>query len=293
MDKRQGQSSWMGWWGRVGVMALSLTILTLSCGCTRVSPGYVGVKSTYVGTGRGMEGVATGPAWVGYNLITENVFEYPTFIKTVIWQEGEALTFAIKGNNRVSANASISIAIRPDGAGKFYLQFRNDDVETFMHTFLRSVTSEILNETSGQYDVDAVMGNGGPFLEVVKGKVQGKLDPYGVDLKQFGFVGAVQLPKVLQDAIDAKSRAIQSAIQAENELRQATAEAAKVVAEAEGDAKAVVVRAEGQAKANTLLANSLSSNLIQQRTIDKWDGVLPQVASGATPLFNLGALGGR
>lgn len=272
---------------QIGIIAVLALAMGIGVGCTRVSAGYVGIKSTYTGSGRGMSGSSVGPAWVGYNLLTEDVFEYPTSIKTVNWAGDEALSFAIKGNNRVTANVSVSVAVRSTDAGQFYLQFRHAEIEQWMHTYLRSVASEILNETSGQYDVDAVMGNGGPFLEAVKSQLRVKIDPYGVDLKQFGFIGAVQLPPVLQAAIDSKSKAVQSAIQAENELRQSQAEAAKMVASAKGDAEAVLVRAEGQAKANRLLAESLSTNLIEQRKIDKWNGVLPQVTSSGGSLVSI------
>ena len=59
------------------------------------------------------------------------------------------------------------------------------------------------------------------------------------------------------------------------------------VAKAEGEAQGILVRAKAQAEANRLLQSTLTTNLVQSKAIDKWDGVLPQVAGGATPFIDL------
>jgi prohibitin 2 len=53
------------------------------------------------------------------------------------------------------------------------------------------------------------------------------------------------------------------------------------------------VKAKAQAEANKLLQESLTPLLIQNKSIDKWNGTLPQfTGGGAVPFLNLTDLGG-
>ena len=61
------------------------------------------------------------------------------------------------------------------------------------------------------------------------------------------------------------------------------------VAKAEGEAQSTVVRAKAQAEANRMLQASFSQQLIQAKSIEKWNGILPQVSGGATPFIDLRA----
>ena len=57
--------------------------------------------------------------------------------------------------------------------------------------------------------------------------------------------------------------------------------------EASQTAQATINLAKGEAEANRLKQQSLTSDLLELRAIEKWDGKLPQVTSGATPFVNL------
>jgi hypothetical protein len=54
------------------------------------------------------------------------------------------------------------------------------------------------------------------------------------------------------------------------------------------------VKARAQAEANRLLQETLSSLLIQNKAIDRWNGILPQfTGGGAVPFLDLKDLGGE
>ena len=65
------------------------------------------------------------------------------------------------------------------------------------------------------------------------------------------------------------------------------AQAQVAVAKAQADAK--IEAARGDAEANKLIAQSLAQNpaLVQSKWIDKWDGHLPSVQGGNTPLIQI------
>ena len=91
----------------------------------------------------------------------------------------------------------------------------------------------------------------------------------------------------MQDAINAKNEAVQNALKAENKVKEAEANAKIEIAKAEGEAKALRIKGDGEAYYNRVVSASLSTLLVQQDAIDKWDGKLPQYSGGATPLLNL------
>jgi regulator of protease activity HflC (stomatin/prohibitin superfamily) len=282
-EELQGKAMWV-----IVPLGLVLAGTVVSSGCKRVRPGYVGVKSTVVGEDRGLQDAAVGPAWVFFNPLTESVFEYPTFVRTAIWtanrNEGrpvnEEITFTVRESLEVAADISLAYSLRPEKVPAFYLKFRSDDIDLFTHGFLRNLARQCFDDVAGRYSVDQVMGDNGPFLREVRESLQKALDPMGVRLEQFGFVGSPRPPAAVIASIQEKVKATQIAIQKENEVRQAQADAQKTIAEAEGDARATLTRAEAQAEANRKLSASLTPTLVQYRMIDKWNGVMPTVQSG-------------
>ena len=98
-------------------------------------------------------------------------------------------------------------------------------------------------------------------------------------------------------AIEAKQVAQQQVETQRQVLAQREIEAQQKVATAKGEAESIQVVAQGQAKANELLSRSISPILVQYKSIEKWNGILPQVTSGAVPFIDLGKgegfLGGK
>ena len=89
-------------------------------------------------------------------------------------------------------------------------------------------------------------------------------------------------------AIEAKQVAQQQVETQRQVLAQREIEAQQRVATAKGEAESILVVAQGQAKANDALSRSISPILVQYKSIEKWNGILPQVSGGAIPLIDLG-----
>jgi hypothetical protein len=64
------------------------------------------------------------------------------------------------------------------------------------------------------------------------------------------------------------------------------------VAAAKGEAESIQVVAQGQAKANDAVLRSISPILVQYKSIERWNGILPQVSGGAVPFVDLGKFEG-
>ena len=97
-----------------------------------------------------------------------------------------------------------------------------------------------------------------------------------------GYEGAVEAKQVAQQQVETQKQV----------LAQREIEAQQKVATAKGEAESIQVVAQGQAKANDALSRSISPILVQYKSIEKWNGILPQVSGGAVPFVDLSKMGG-
>ena len=225
---------------------------------TRIGAGHVGVEVVLSGSQRGASEIPIRTGWVFYSPIRSQIVEFPTYVQTVKWtrdlNEGRAaneeMSFNTKEGMEIYADVSLSYAIEPARVPDFYVTYRVTDLEQFTHGILRDIVRNALNEVASTYTVEQIYGEQKTeFLDKVQRLIQSKLDPVGVGIQQFGFIGAPRVPEVIASAITSKAQAIQDAERARNELAKTQAEAAKQIAEADGEAKASVTRAQGEAEA--------------------------------------------
>jgi regulator of protease activity HflC (stomatin/prohibitin superfamily) len=84
-----------------------------------------------------------------------------------------------------------------------------------------------------------------------------------------------------------KMAAQQESQQAEYEQKKQEGLARAAVATANGQAQSTLINAKAQAESNHLLQSSITPTLVEYRKIEKWDGKLPTVSGGGTPLINI------
>ncbi len=106
------------------------------------------------------------------------------------------------------------------------------------------------------------------------------------------YISNIRFSPEYEKAIEAKQVAQQQVETQRQILAQREIEAQQKVATARGEAEAIIVVAQGQAKANELLSRSISPILVQYKSIEKWNGILPQVSGSAIPFIDLGRMEG-
>lgn len=287
-------------------------------GFKKVEAGYVGVKVYLLGGDKGVDSevLGVGRYWIGWN---EELFLFPTFQQTAVWSrekgKDDSLTFQTREGLSVNGDVSISYTIDSEKVSLLFQRYRKG-VDEITNTYLRNIVRDALVQAASTRDVESIYGEGkSDLIETVKQMVTEKMSPVGVIIDYVSFVGDLRLPKNVIASINAKIEATQKAQQRENELREAEAQAKKDVARAEGEArarlaeaegeararvvraeaqaKATVIESEAQAKANTLLAKSLTPELVQYLGVQTWNGQLPQVSGGNTPIVSLPGLSSR
>ncbi len=186
----------------------------------------------------------------------------------------------------VSTKIAVNYRIRSEASARI---FRDIGVD-YKDVILMPTVQEGMKSVSAKYNAEQLISQRASVADEIKTELAAKVSDYGIEIEKFNFVN-FDFSKEFNDAIEAKQVAEQNLIKTRTEQSQAIvvaeAEAKKKVIAAEADAKAIKARADAQADANKTIAASISPSLIQYQTIEKWNGVMPKVASSANPLISL------
>ncbi|MBV9339766.1 MAG: SPFH domain-containing protein [Acidobacteria bacterium] len=279
----------------LGILILLLLTIVAVCNLvrvTRVGAGYVGIEINLAGSQRGAQEIPIRTGWVFYSPLKTQIVEFPTFVENVKWtadvNEGhpanEEIVFNSREGQEVRADVSLSYAIRSVNVPEFYVKYRTDDLEKFTHGILKDIVRNSLNEMASTYTLEDIYGeNKARFLTETRKRIQAQVEPVGVEIQQFGFIGKPRFTTTIEQAITQKTQAITDAERARNQLAVTQAEVAKAVAAAEGEARSAIERARGEAESNRLRQASITPQLLewkrlenQRALIDRWNGELPR-----------------
>lgn len=237
-----------------GLLAL---LLFASCN-ERIDAGHEGILVKMYGTDKGVQDVTqvTGRVW--YNPFTEAVYEIPTFVQTVNY---EAFTVNAKDGSVFTVDPTLSLKIRDGESAKIFKKYRKD-LQEVLETTLSNHIKDVYRIEFNKFETDSIISRREKFEDGVQRKMKEFLSIEGFELEQL--TSGIKYPESITQAINAKNAAIQKAQQAENELRVVRANAQKMI-----------VQAEAEATANELKQRTLTTLLIQQQFIEKWDGKTP------------------
>lgn len=283
---------------RAVIAAVSIAVIILFFSSYSViSPGNTGVIFN-VWTGS-LRTVPQGIAW-RFPFITE-VQSYPTALRTytMVRRAGEgssagddSIDLPTREGQHITQDISVTYNTSELVAAQVFKAFRGADITDIESTFIRRTIITVSQNAAGQMSLSEVISSKRNELQdAVQKTLAGELEKMGFHLDKVN-LGASHLPESLEKQMQEKMAAQQQAQQAEYELQKQEMLAKAEVAKAQGDGQSILVRAKAQAEANRLLQSTLSQGLIQSKAIDKWNGVLPQVSSGATPFIDLRSMKG-
>lgn len=293
---------------KFGFVALLAVLMMGATGCTRIEPGWVGIKVNQAGSDKGVENYPLQTGWVFYFPPTTRVYEYPTFQQNVIWcaspNEGrsmdESISFNCKGGAAITADVSMSGKFVTDKVPQIFVKFRSQP-DVIVHTYLRNEVRDALGRIGAKYDPMEVIGEKrGQFLDEIKTEVKSRVGDWWT-IDYITFANKLRVDEKIETAINSIIAQKQQTQQSELKVQQTKAEADQKVATsdgekrskinvAEGEAQSILIKAKAQADANNLIAESLAKNplVLQSIALDKWDGKLPQVTGGgALPFINV------
>lgn len=279
-------------WKQIAALAL---LAGSVAACSTVPAGHVGVKVYLLGGSKGVdsEELGVGRYWIGMN---EQLYIFPTYMQNYTWtrepdatgNEDESISFQTVEGMTANADVGISYQLDPTRINKIFQTYRRG-VEEITDTFLRNMVRDALVKQASTKPIEYIYGAGkAELMQAVQNDVQKQVADIGIKIDKIYWIGEIRLPQTVIDSINAKNAATQMAQQRQNEVAQARAEAEKKVAEARGEADSILLKAKAQAEANRELSASITSDLVQYRALEKWDGVLPRMTgSAAVPFINV------
>jgi regulator of protease activity HflC (stomatin/prohibitin superfamily) len=155
------------------------------------------------------------------------------------------------------------------------------DIKSIEQGWLKNAITSSVNDIANIWEVDSIFNHRAQFEAAIVVECNKRISKwFTVSQLKTNIVP----PQSLQNAIEGKTKAIQEAQAAIQRKQVAEAEAQEKIAIAKGDSAQAVIAASGRARANSLLQQSLTPMLLQQKWIEAWregGSKVPEVISGA------------
>ena len=251
------------------MLLCGVCLLSGMTSCNRIDAGNEGILVNLYGDDRGVGQVSLCTGWVWFNPITEQVFEYPTFVQTIDYP---SFTINAKDGSEFMIDPTISMKIVNGQAPKVFKKYRTD-LNTIINGPLFNYVKDAFRIELNKYTTDQIVSNRDLVEKAIEKHLRASLAAEDFELEQL--TSGLKYPQIIVQAVNEKSRAVQQAQKAENELKVVQAEAQKRI-----------TAAQAEAEANKLKTQSMTPAILKQMWIEKWNGQLPKVA-GSGYMLNL------
>lgn len=303
--------------GIVGGIATGFVIIVLivfGFKCTeRVPAGYVGVVYNMNG------GIEKDVLRQGWKLVSPTktitlysiALEQSYMTKDDVGDSPNDESFEIPTKEGASLEADVAFSYSFDEARvpEVFTRFRGQDGKEILNSFIKpKMQAWIKEETPAFSMIDIVSKQRGQVNATITKRMQERFDKYGIVIdnvaladirpdkdtdkaikKKIKAQEELETAKVTAetDKVNAERDKAVALINAEKEKEAAAIEAEKAKIKAEGEAQAKRIAAEAEAEANKKVAGSLTPELIEKQKIEKWNGTVPQIQGGSTPIVDM------
>lgn len=174
----------------------------------------------------------------------------------------------------VDSRIALNYHIAPDLAAQIYQEVG----VLYKERLIDPSVQEAVKAVTAQFTAEELITRRAEVSIMIKEMLSDRLVNRHIIVDEFNIVDFNFSP-VFNDAIEAKQKAEQDALKAQRDLERIKIEAEQKVTEA-----------QAEAESQRLQRETITDTILQLRAIEKWDGVLPQVTSGAVPFIDLKAL---
>lgn len=268
----------------IALIIIIAAVVVLSSAITIVRPGHTGVIVTL---GKVEEGV-----------LQEGLHFKLPFVQSVVMIDNRITKLEVDteafSRDLQTVETTLAINYRVDTA-KSYSIYKNigDD---YANVLVTPAVNEVLKATTAKYTAEESVTNRTLISTGLVDGLNNKLNDIGLYITDVNIVN-FEFSEAYITAIEEKQVAQQKLLKAETEkltaITNAEAEAEAVKVRAEADAEAHKIIAQAEAEANLIIAQSLTKDLIDYHTVDKWDGKLPTVTGGAGTFIDVGDVTGE
>lgn len=246
------------------VVGVGITALFIE----KIPNGYVGVVYSPNG---GVQDETLGQGWHLVGLF-DKVTIYPVRMQTVNYKD---IQVATSDGKNVTIDFAYNYSIQPDKVVDVFNKFGPITVEQIEESYLRTRLWDAGRKAIAKYSVIDTYGEKSSEAAV---SVQSL---FYEDIVELGFIvdnltlGVPKPDASTQAAIDKRVEAAQELERKQIELK---------IAEAEAEKKKI--EAQGISDYNEIIKKSISPEVIQNKWIEKWDGIMPK-ATGSNQLIQI------
>lgn len=174
----------------------------------------------------------------------------------------------------VSSTIALNYHLDPDQANRVYQEVGT----SYKQRIIDPAVQEAVKAVTARFTAEELITARSEVSVQIKDVLTERLMRRNVIVDEFSIVDFA-FSELFNSAIEAKQAAEQSALKAQRDLERIKIEA---------EQKLTASRAE--AEAQRLQRETISEEILQLRAIEKWDGKLPTVTSGAVPLIDLNSI---
>ena len=258
------------------VVILFLALILLLSATATVPAGHTGVVVTL--------------GKVSENTLSEGFHLKAPFVQEVVNVSNQIQVYEVdapavsKDLQTVSSVIAVNYRIQSAESANIYRNIGSD----YQAVVLTPAVQESVKSVTAKYTAEQLITERTAVGEQIKDMLSSKVSEYGVQIEKFNIVN-FDFSAEFNAAIEQKQVAEQNLLKTKTEQEQAiviaNAEAEKKVIAAQAQADAILKEAEAEAEANQLLNDSLTGLVLQNKLLDKWDGVLPKVSGSDSSLL--------
>lgn len=184
--------------------------------------------------------------------------------------EGDA---ASKDLQQVRVKVAVNYHLDPNSVARTFRDV-GQTTEDVVDRILEPARPEAFKAVTAQYTAEELITKRTQVSEKIAALLREKMTRHGLILDEFAIINFAFSPSFTA-AIEAKVNAEQANLKAERDLMRIRVEAEQKIASAKAEAESL-----------RLQRQEVTPDVLALRTIEKWDGHLPQVTGGAIPLMD-------
>ncbi len=256
-----------------GIAAVLIVLLIGANSFVSVEYGHVGLYKTF--------------GKLNDNTLSPGIHFKIPFIQTVI----QVNTQVTKAETDTSASSKdlqpvsthVAVNYSVNKASAFNLM--NNIGGNFDSVIINPAIQEIVKEVTAKYPAEDLITRRDVVSSEISEHLTARLAKYDLIVNDINIVN-FKFSEAFNQSIEAKQVAQQQALKAENDLRRIEIEAKQKIAQAQAEAESF--RLKKQEVTPELV--QLKQIEVQEKALEKWNGVLPSVTGGATPFVDVQSL---
>lgn len=187
-----------------------------------------------------------------------------------------------------SVMTTLAINYRVD-TSKSYSIYKNIGAN-YEAVLVTPAVNEVLKAITAKYTAEESVTNRALISDGLVDGLNDKLNNIGLYVTDVNIIN-FDFSEAFITAIEEKQVAQQKLLKAETEkqtaIKNAEADAETIRIKANAEADQIKIKANAEAEANKTIAASLTPQVIENKKLEKWDGVLPKVTGGASTFVSV------